>query len=304
MDANPAALDLNLLRVFDHLRRERSVSRAAERLGVGQPAVSNALARLRRQLGDDLFVRTPRGMAPTPRAEAMAQPVAEALALLERSLQPAARFAPDGSDRTFTLGMTDIGEIVFLPRLLQHLAQVAPGVRLSTVRDTALDLREAMAAGTVDAAIGLLPQLQGSFHQRRLFGQRYVCLFRRGHKLAAARRISLKAFCAAEHVVVVAAGTGHHRVDEQLARQGVQRTVRLTVPHFVAVGHILAATDLVATVPERLAEQMAEPFGLAWAEHPATLAPAAINLFWHATRHRDPGHQWLRGVLGTLFAAS
>lgn len=307
MDADLAALDLNLLRVFDHLRRERSVSRTAERLGVGQPAVSNALARLRRQLGDDLFVRTPQGMQPTPRAEAMAAPVAEALALMARALQPAARFAPAASDRTFTLGMTDIGEIVFLPALLQHLAQAAPGVRLSTVRNggqgAAPDLRQAMANGEVDAAIGLLPQLQDGFHQRALFRQRYVCLFRAGHRLAALRRVSLKAFCAEEHVVVVAAGTGHHQVDELLIRQGVSRAVRLTVPHFVAVGHILASTDLVATVPVRLAEQMAGPFGLAFAEHPAALAEVPINLFWHARLHRDPAHQWLRGQIVGLFGS-
>lgn len=293
-------LDLNLLRVLHGLQRERSVSRVAEQLGVGQPAVSNALARLRRQLGDELFVRTPQGMQPTPRAERLAQGVGQALALLQSALAERALFTPAQATRAFCIGMTDIGEIVFLPPLLARLAELAPQATLSTVRNTAVNLAQALAEGSVDLAIGLLPQLRAGFRQRRLFNQRYVVLCRDGHPQA--RRLgTLAGFAAAEHLVVVSAGTGHGRVDAQLAKAGIHRRVRLTVPHFVAVGPILAGSDLVATVPQRLAERLAAPYGLRWLPHPAPLAEIGITLFWHARVHDDPANRWLRGELAGLF---
>ena len=296
-------IDLNLLVVFRELLLERRVSRVAEKLGLSQPAVSNALARLRRLLGDDLFLRTPQGMAPTPHAERLAQPLAEALEAIHAALNRRADFDPTRDERAFTLGMTDIGEIWFLPALMDRLARTAPGIALSTVRNAAVDLKEALQAGKVDLAIGLLPQLQAGFFQRRLLLTRYVCLFRRGHPLDG-RALSLEDYAGAEHVVVVAQGTGHGRVDELMQRAGIRRRVRLTVPHFTAVGHILQSTDLVATVPEALARRIAAPFGLAHVPHPAALPEVPINLFWHAKVHRDPANLWLRGVLAELFGAA
>jgi DNA-binding transcriptional LysR family regulator len=170
------------------------------------------------------------------------------------------------------------------------------------VRNTAVNLRDAMEAGQVDIAIGLLPQLKASIFQRRLFRQRYVCLFGATHALAAKPKLTLKDFCAAEHLLIKAAGTGHGQVDELMATQGIARRIRLTVPHFVAIGHILRSTPMIATVPERLAQSIAEPFGLVWRTHPVALPQIAINAFWHARFHRDPGNQWLRGVLFDRFA--
>ena len=145
-----------------------------------------------------------------------------------------------------------------------------------------------------------LPQLKAGFFQRRLFRQRYVCLFRKGHALDR-RRITLADFKAAEHLVIISAGTGHGKVDELIRRAGVERSTRLTVPHFVSVGHILRRTDMVATVTERLAESLAEPFDLTFRPHPVDLPEIAINVFWHAKVHRSPIHQWLRGVVFDLF---
>lgn len=294
-------VDLNLLLVFRRILAERSVSKAADGLGLTQPAVSNALARLRRMLGDELFVRTSSGMEPTPFALQLAEPLAAALGAIHRALNQRASFDPRGSARSFTIGMSDIGEITFLPELMERLRTEAPGVSISTVRNAAVDLKEAMEAGQVDLAIGLLPQLKAGFFQRLLFRQRYVCLFRKGHRLDKGR-VALAEFAAAGHLVVVSAGTGHGRVDAMLAARGVERHVRLTVPHFVAVGHILQATDLVATVPERLAQRMAEPFGLAFAAHPAKLPEVAINVLWHAKVHKAPDNQWLRGLIFDAFA--
>jgi DNA-binding transcriptional LysR family regulator len=295
-------IDLNLLVLFNQLLVERRVSKVADNLGITQPAVSNSLARLRKLLGDELFLRTPAGMEPTPYADQLAESVTYALGMIHSALNQRSGFDPATSTRSFTVGMTDIGEIYFLPSLMDRLGREAPGVTLSTVRNTAVNLKDEMEAGKVNLAIGLLPQLKGGFFQRRLFRQRYVCLFRRGHKLDK-KKVSLAEFSAAEHLVVVSAGTGHGKVDELLRRGGVERDVRLTVPHFVSVGHILQATDLVATVPERLAQALVEPFRLACVAHPAKLPEVAINVFWHAKFHKEPASQWLRTLVFETFAS-
>jgi DNA-binding transcriptional LysR family regulator len=294
-------IDLNLLLLFQRLMQERSVSTVAEQTNMSQPGVSNALAKLRRRLGDPLFVRGPGGVSPTPFALRLAEPVSQALATLHAALNPETGFDPLLANRTLTLGITDIGEVVFLPALVERLALVAPGIALNTVRNASVNLRDEMADGRVDLAIGLLPQLKGGFYQRRLFDQRYVCLFRRGHPLEDTP-LTLAAWREAGHLVVVSAGTGHGQVDEWLRRRGVRRNVRLTVPHFMSVGNILQRTDLIATVPERLALELAAPFSLVLRALPMTLPAAPIHLLWHSRVQQDEGNRWLRGVVVDLFA--
>lgn len=294
-------IDLNLLLVFHKLLMERRVSAVAEKLELSQPAVSNALNRLRRLLGDELFLRTSKGMEPTPYAAQLAEPIAYALGTIHNSLNQRTTFDPATSNRKFTLGITDIGEIYFLPRLMDRLARIAPEVSVSTVRNTAVNLRDEMESGHVDLAMGLLPQLKSGFFQRRLFRQHYVCMFREGHALDK-RKLTLKEFSEAEHVVVVAAGTGHAKVDESLQKKGIRRNIKLTVPHFVAVGHILATSDMIATVPERYATECVKPFRLKYVSHPVPLPEIGINVFWHAKYHREPGNQWLRGVVFDIFS--
>lgn len=296
-------LDLNLLVVFNHLLQQRSVSGAAEKLGLTQPAVSNALRRLRSLLNDELFLRTTKGMEPTPYALQLAEPIAYALSTIERTLTHRTEFDPATSDRRFTLAMTDLGEIELLPRLMDRLEEVAPGVTVSTVRNSADSLRDDMETGRVDLAIGLLPQLKTNFFQQRLFMQRYVCMFRRGHALDK-KNLTRKEFYGADHVVVVSAGTGHAKMDEIIESANETRRVRLLVPHFVAIGHILASTDMIATVPERYAYRCAEPFGLRYVDHPVDLPQIGINLFWHAKFHKEPGNQWLRQLIFELFSSS
>ena len=294
-------VDLNLLVVFNQLLIERRVSRVADNLGLSQPAVSNALARLRKLTGDTLFLRTTKGMEPTPFAQQLAEPIAYALGLIHSAVNQRTSFDPATAKRSFTVGMTDIGEIYFLPKLMEELARVSPGVTMSTVRNTSVNLRDEMEAGHIDLAIGLLPQLKAGFFQRRLFRQRYVCMFRTGHILDK-RKVSLAEFSSAKHVVVVSEGTGHGKVDELLERGGVARDVLLTVPHFVAVGHILQHSDMVATVPERLAQALVGPFGLAYVNHPASLPEIAINMFWHAKFLKDPANEWLRDLVFRVHA--
>jgi len=296
-----AHLDLNLLLVFHQLLREKRVSAVAVVLGMSQPAVSSALGRLRKSLGDELFLRTQGGMVPTPYALQLAEPVAAALDGLQQALNVRASFDPTNSERCFTLAMTDVGEMYFLPVLMDALAQMAPGVTLNVVAVTSASLKDDMASGRIDLALGLLPQLQAGYFQQALFRQPYVCLMRKGHALAASPKLQLADFAQASHVRVLAAGTGHGRVDGALERQGLQRCIRLTVPHYVALGDVLGHSDLIATVPERFAQRVAEPFGLITRPLPLAVDGSAIHQFWHARLQKDPGHQWLRGQISQLF---
>ena len=296
-------LDLNLLVVFSQLLQDRSVSVAAEKLGLTQPAVSNALKRLRSVLKDDLFLRTSRGMEPTPYALHLSEPVIYALNALQTAFTTRDSFDPQTSTRKFQLAMTDIGEMYFIPPLMAALSSLAPQVQISTVRPHAGNLREDMEAGTVDLALGLLPHLQAGFFQRRLFRHRYVCVFRKGHPLAKSP-MTLAQFSALEHVGVVAANTGHGVVDGLLDRAGVRRHIRLTLPHFIAVGHVLQTSDLIATLPERFAARCEVPYGLVTSPHPVRLPDIAINLFWHAKFNRDPANMWMRQLFVELFADS
>ncbi|VVE24713.1 LysR family transcriptional regulator [Pandoraea pneumonica] len=295
-------VDLNLLVVFQHLYNARRVSRVAEALGVTQPAVSNALARLRKLFNDELFVRTSRGMLPTPMAIELAEPVAAALDALHGVFNRQVAFDPATSQKAFQIAMTDIGEVHFLPRLMHALGEQAPGITVSTVRNTAINLQEEMAAGQVDLAVGHLPDLTSGFFQRRLFRQKYVCMFRPGHPLDQSGGVSRDDFERAEQVVVVAAGTGHGQVDEFMTRAHVHRNIRLRVPHFVALADILHATDLIATVTEKFAQRSAQHFGLRYVDHPIDVPDIQINLFWHARFHQEPASQWMRTLLFDLFS--
>lgn len=294
-------MDLNLLVIFKQLLAEKRVSKVAENLGLGQPAVSNALARLRKLFGDELFVRTSTGMQPTPFAEQISETIGYALSMIHGAVNTRNAFDHAESKRSFSIGMTDIGEIYFLPGLMKRLQKSAPHLAISTVRNTAINLKDAMESGQIDLAIGLLPQLKAGFFQQRLFLQQYVCIFRKGHALDKGKVLASE-FFDADHIAIVSAGTGHGQVDQLLDNASTPRKVRLKVPHFVAVGNILQSTDLIATVPERLAERIAKPFGLSYVKHPVKLPEIAINLFWHAKLHKDPANQWLRSLIFEMYA--
>jgi len=280
---------------------DRRVSTTADKLGLSQPAISNSLKRLRTLLKDELFVRTARGMEPTPYALHLIEPIGYALSTLQNALNQRDSFDPATSERTFTLGVTDIGEIYFMPTLMAMLSSEAPNIKISTLRHNTGHLGDDMAAGNVDIAIGLLPSLTTGFFQRRLFKQRYVCLFRQGHPKAR-NPISLAQYKSLPHVGVTSTNTGHSEVDEWMIRKGISRDIHLHVPHFVAVGHILQSSDLIATVPERFAQKCSGPFQLETSPLPFKLPEIAINLFWHAKYNREPANMWLRQRIIELFS--
>ncbi|QOL48157.1 LysR family transcriptional regulator [Massilia litorea] len=294
-------LDLNLLLVFHEVFRERQISNAARRLRVTQSAVSNALARLRRSTGDELFVRTAEGMQPTPYAQQLAEPVAAALAQLEQALQPQQAFDPGHSRRRFTIAMTDVGELYFMPQLAAACARLAPGVDIASKRAGQLDLRAELEAGRVDLAIGAFEDAPAVLYQRRLFRQGHVCMFRRGHPLGE-KELTPERLGAVRHLVVTAMESPYDRINEALEKAGIAPGSATSVPHFAAVPYILSSTDLVATVPHKLAERASAPFDLQYVASPLALAPLQTNVFWHRRYNQDEGNRWLRALVVELFA--
>jgi DNA-binding transcriptional LysR family regulator len=297
---NLASLDLNLLRVFDAVYTHRNVSAAASALSMSQPAVSNALKRLRREFADELFTRSPQGMNPTPGADRAAATVSQALALLRDGLEPGPVFDPAKARRGFTMIMSDIGEIVFLPELLRFLQETAPGVRIEAVTLPVREARLAMEAGAVDLAIGFLPDLKAGFYQQRVFEQKYVCMVRQGHPRIG-ESMSMKTFIEARHAVVNAEGTGHGIVEAMFERAGLAPEMVVRLPHFLAAPMVVAATDLVATVPFKLGELYARTLPLRLLPHPLKIPVFQVNQYWHRRFHKDPANQWLRGHFARLF---
>lgn len=299
---NVSDVDLNLLRVFDAVLRERGVTRAAQRLRLTQPAVSNALGRLRALFDDALFVRTPRGMEATPFARELDQPVRQALALIESAFAQRAGFDAASSTRAFRFYMSDLGEISFLPPLVERARRAAPGVRLESAALGLEDIEEALATGALDLAIGFLPGLGGHVRRRRLFRDPYVCLMRAEHPQVG-ERLTRKLFLEASHALVTSSGSGHSVIEEALERNGLTRRIALRVPHFTVVPMVLERTDLLLTLPGRVARVYAARGRFKTLPLPVPIPPADVGVHWHERFERDPGNCWLREQLVELFAA-
>jgi DNA-binding transcriptional LysR family regulator len=296
-------IDLNLLRVFEAVLREGGVTPAAGRLGLTQPAVSNALSRLRRAFGDPLFVRTPSGMDATPFARELAEPVRQALALLESALAHGPGFDPGTSTRAFRFYMSDLGQIEFLPPLVERVQHAAPGVRLEAVAADLEHIADALGAGTLDLAVGFLPALGPPVARRTLFRDPYLCLMRADHP-AIGTKLTRKQFVEASHVLVTYRGGGHRVIEEALERAGVARRIALRVPHFTVVPMVLERTDLVLTLPARVA-RLFERRGKFKALPPPVPMPAAeVAVHWHERFEADPGNRWLREQVVELFDAA
>jgi DNA-binding transcriptional LysR family regulator len=297
----PNSIDLNLLAVFQEVYRERQISAAARRLGLTQSAVSNALARLRRSFGDELFVRTAHGMQPTPFAQQVAEPVGAAMAQVALALNQRSQFDPTTSDRHFTIAMTDVGEVYFMPALIERCRALAPRVRLGSVRAGSIALKEEMETGRVDLAIGAFDDVSEALYQKLLFRQPYVSMFRKGHPLSRGP-VTLKRFAAAEHLLVDSGESPYPRINQLLQKAGIGKASRFRVPHFTAVPYIVSGSELVVTVPRKLAEQASSAFGLKWIAPPLQLPTLQTNMFWHRRFNQDPGSQWLRALVTELFA--
>ncbi|WP_345535946.1 LysR family transcriptional regulator [Variovorax defluvii] len=294
------ALDLNLLRLFDAVYRARSVSRAAEALGLTQPAASHGLGRLRLLLKDALFTRTPGGVAPTPRAERLATAVQSALGQLEEALSEPDRFEPSDSRKTFRIHMSDIGEGRFLPMLMARLGELAPGVRLETLPLSPDEIVPALDSGRVDFAFGFLPKVRDT-QRLQLLKDRYIVLLRKGHPFTRARRSGQALLASLQRLEYVAVRT-HAETLRILQLLNLEDRVRLTTEHFMVLPAIVRATDLAVVMPRNIARGFAEEGGYTIVEPAFPLRDFAVALHWSKRFEADPANRWLRGVILDLFA--
>ena len=293
--------DAKLLRLFDLLYHTRSVTRAAEDLGLSQPTVSIWLAKLRTQFNDPLFVRTSEGMQPTPRADALIGTVRTALESFRLLSASEPVFNPATAVRSFRICMTDASHITLLPQLLSHVRALAPNVRLDAARIDD-DMPLALQTGDADIAIGLVPQLEAGFYQQTLFTQDWVCLANSAHPRIG-KTLNLKHYKEEAHILI-AAGTGAVLQSEALKRQRINRRVLLELPGFLGLPAILATTDLIVTLPRQIGESLARLGGLQVLDCPVAIPSFTVKQHWHARYHNDPANRWLRGVCADLFLNS
>lgn len=288
-------LDLNLLRIFDAVHRQRSVSRAADALGLSQPAVSQGLTRLRLALKDALFTRRGRGVEPTPLADALALAVQQALQIVGRALHDAGRFDAASARRTFHLHMSDIGESEFLPALMHRVRRDAPGVRIETRQLDYAQVENALDTGRIDLAFGYLPGIEKT-QQQRLFPERYVVLARADHPALTARP-SPVTLARLDYVVV----RHHTETLKLLERMKLHDNVRLSTPHFMVIPAILAETDLAVVLPMRIATKFARAgrFRIAQPRWPS--GEFVVGLHWSPRAQHDPANRWLRQLAIELF---
>ena len=288
-------VDLNLLVALNALLAERSVSRAAVRMHLSQPAASALLARLRELFGDPLLIRSARGMLPTPRALELLAPLGQVLAEINAIIQPSAAFDPATAAQTLTLSASDYVEYALLPALVDYLERKAPGVRVAVRQLDLQSVERQMERGEVDLCITALRNAPAGVHARPLYSERIVCVVRRNHPQIGAR-LSLDQFCSLEHILVSVRGGGFTaQTDEALAAVGRKRRVRLSVPHFLMVPEIVARSDMIGTLPERLARGYARKLRIL--EPPLKIEGFTVAALWHERSHRDPVQHWLREVL-------
>lgn len=292
--SNLRKLDLNLLLTLDVLLTEHNVTRAAERLSLAQPSVSVHLAKLREIFGDPLLLPGPRGMKPTARAEALREPLRQALATLERTIAPAAPFDPAKADHTWRLAATDYGESTIVLPALQGLRTVAPGTRLAVLEMNPTRIAKQAEQGEIDLAFHTREGSPEGLRRRTLFTERYVLAGRAGNPRLK-QRVTLAQFCQLDHVVVSPDGGGFSGVtDKALAALGLERRVVLSVPHFLFLRSVLNSTDLVAMLPWRLVGNNGE---LKTVKPPLEVPGYEMAMLWHERVHRDPAHQWLRDFI-------
>lgn len=294
-----ASLDLNLLVAFDALLTERSVTRAAARIGIGQSAMSHALARLRTVFSDEILTRAADGMRPTPRALALARPVRAALSQIEAIVAPPAAFNPTTADVTFTLGIPDSTEVLLMPQLVARLQARAPGVKLLLRNVDRYRILDDLDSGRVDVGIGVFEHGQ-THHKRRILNKEtYLCVFN-ADLVGIQPPISLDDYVRLPHVLTSLVETAHGVVDEALAKIGRRRVIALTSPRFTVMPFVLRQAPVIATMHSRLADFFGDSMGLSVSPAPIDLPDVSISMIWHASNDTVPSQRWLRDTIVEL----
>ena len=303
---NLGRIDLNLLVHLDALLTERSVTRAATRVGIGQAAMSHNLGRLRELFGDELLTRRAEGMRLTPRAVTLLEPLRTTLAQVGALLSRDQAFDPATAVRTFRFGLPDSMEVLIMPTLLARMREVAPGIHLRLYNFDASRLLDEVDADELDLAIGYDEAFQqGQFHhkRRKLFTETYLCMFN-AEKTGIAPPISLDDYVRLPHVLTSLRPGRSVRgsVDEALDELGLRRSVALTTPRFLTVPFLVARAPVIVTMQARLARLFAAQFGLSLSPLPVELREVTVSLLWHASYDQDPAHTWLRELVTQLAA--
>ncbi|MDB5840112.1 MAG: LysR family transcriptional regulator [Herminiimonas sp.] len=296
---NITSLDLNLLLVLDALMVERSVTRAGVRLHMSQPTVSNALTRLRSIIGDPLFVRTRAGMEPTSRALELHLHIGQGLRLIERGLEQGSVFDPLASRNEFRIVLSDIGEVIYLPKLMRELKTVAPNVTVAASQLPRDRYGAALESGEVDLAIGTV--IDESFYQQRLFDDVHICLVREGHPRVG-RKLTMARFSEESHVTVAAIWNQANPFEVALRTRGIERRSALRVGHYLALPTIIRETDLLACLPSRAATAMLPMKGIRIMPLPFELPLLTVKLFWHRRNHHDRAARWFRSVVAKVLS--
>ena len=291
---NLNAFDLNLLIVFDALMRERSVTRAGDSIGLSQPAVSHALSRLRLLLGDELFVRTPSGMIPTPRAEVLAAPLANALSELRLALEPVV-FDPATSEQRFRVALNNYAAVLIAPPLAEAVLGAAPAVRLEMRPRGTLDLVEHLDRGDLDLALGVIDSPAERFVTTPLLADEIVMVMRKGHP-ASQSEYSPGEFAALEQLEVTSSLDDTSFIDRWLTDHGLARRIALRAP-FIATAQILVRSDLVVNMSRRIAQHLAHHHPLAIHKPPYRSPLVRLSMLWQRRLDGHPAHQWLRQVV-------
>lgn len=284
-------VDLNLLKLFDALLKERSVTRAGLRLGLSQPAASRALARLRRLLNDRLLVRTANGLELTPRAVALAEPVTRLLEDARAIVAPAV-FDPASATGRFTIATIDHMALLLMPALINRLIRLAPGLDLEIPPPLGSNI-ELIVQGGADLAIGAYEELPATFHQRSLYDEDMVCIVRRGHPVIDAG-LTLENFVTLSHILVIITGQGKNLVDVALAQHGLTRRIAVRLPYFLVAPRLVAESDMILSLPRRLALRIVTSEPVEILELPLAIASVNLSMIWHERRHNDPAHIWMR----------
>ncbi|HEX4598962.1 MAG TPA: LysR family transcriptional regulator [Burkholderiaceae bacterium] len=296
--------DLNLMHLLVALYEDRSVTQAAKRLGISQPSVSNGLRKLRDQLGDLLFVRTGTGMEPTPRAHSIAPGWKNLIERVGQDLVVSAPFDPTSANFTATFAMSDVGEMVFLPRILAHFHRIAPRGAVRSVSLPPNLVERGLESGDIDLAVGYFPDLDKSnFLRQQLFVHHFICVLRADHPVRS-KRLSLDDFLSLEHAVVRAEGRSQEIFERFLARKKISRRVVLHTPHFLSLPVILARSDLIATVPHAIGVYCESTgINVRTALPPFDIPRIPVRQHWHRRFQSDPRNRWLRSILRELFTS-
>ncbi len=289
-----SGLNLNALVALDALLSERNVTRAARRVGITQPAMSQSLARLRELFGDPLLVRKGRSMVLTPRAEAMLLPLSDALLSVERALQLGMGFDAATSTRIFKIALTDLSVTMVLPSILRRIGERAPGIRLQAEPLSSGRLSDKLSSGEIDLVIAVYLSTAEGLRSETLLVDDYVCLVRRGHALGRRKRVRIDDYQAHGHVAYTPVGFVPRPMSEAVPGVASAAGIRASVPYLLALPDVVRRTDLVATVPRRLLSAPIDLDGVIMVEAPRELPPVIHSQWWHPRFDSDPAHQWLR----------